>query len=101
LAFNNVRQHKLALVVTGFLANSDTTVAFQLVLPLFDDLIDVTKVFKACWKKRCTNIKFNNFISSISFGDVILMSVSFDSTCRELKRDITMLNFTVSTYLLE
>ena len=45
MAFNNVRQHKLiALVVTGFLANSDTTVGFQLVLPLFDDLIDVTKV---------------------------------------------------------
>ena len=42
--------------------------------------------------------EFNNFISSISFGDVIFMSVSFDSSCRELKRDIIMLNHCVDFF---
>ena len=48
--------------------------------------------------EKSVNIKFNHFISSTSFGDGHVMS--FASGCRELKRDVIILHFDASIYLL-
>ena len=66
--------------------------------PLFDDLVDVAnKVSKVCRKKKYIVIKFTLF--EVPRSETV-MSMSFDSSCRELKRDIIMLNFNASIYVL-
>ena len=68
-------------------------------VPQFDDLVDVTKKSKVRWKEK------NSYIlgSIISFQEPcaeMAMLVSLDSSGKELKPGIIMLNFIVSTYLL-
>ena len=66
--------------------------------PYFGDLVDVTNESKFRREKKNLNIKFNLFFFQVPCSEMA-MSVSFDSSCGQLKRDITSLHTSLCHFI--